>query len=328
MPLTLEDNPFFMYPWIEISATTPMLTGESLLGEELHSGFEKVSKIDTGIKDNLIIRLMEMKGIRRRSELVEALSNSVSFQAVDQWYKSPHTTTSSLRKIFTQWEFQLNWMPMQMDIPCIFPHFNLITKTYGNAQEWFGWFSSEMKRLKQEHDYSTFHITVISILESIDKLVKWDLPDLTQDHIEKKNFIPVEFFEFFFDYVNYSKPPTERREISSFINRALITSCARTFDDFDNLNSQLTANQVFNFSKLVNLMDKEKVFTDYEIKLDFKVFYEYVLENNKSMQISTKPLNKISVNANILSKLATIENKLDQVLEAISILNKKKSDNE
>ena len=325
MPLTLEDNPLYYYPWIQIKGTTPMLTGQSLL-DDLASG--NVSKIDTGIKDNLIIRLMEMKGIKRRSELVEALSNSVSFQAVDQWYKSPHTTTSSLRKIFTQKEFQLNWMPMRMGIPCIFPHFNLITKTYDNAQEWFSVFGSEMKWLEQEYDYFIFHSTVISILESIDKLVKWDLPDLTQDHIEKKNFIPVEFFEFFFDYVNYSKPPTEKREISSFINRALITSCARTFDDFDNLNSQLTANQVFNFSKLVNLMDKEKVFTDYEIKSDFKVFYEYVLENNKSMQISTKPLNKISVNANILSKLATIENKLDQVLEAISILNKKKSDNE
>ena len=317
----------FFNHWIEIKSTTPMLTGESLLGEELNSGYEKVSKIDTGIKDNLIIRLMEMKGIKRRSELVEALSNSVSFQAVDQWYKSPHTTTSSLRKIFTQGEFQLNWMPMQMDIPCIFPHFNLITKTYDNAQEWFGVFGSEMKWLKQEYDYFIFHSTVISILESIDKLVKWDLPSVPKQ-LGKKNFIPVEFFEFFFNYVNCSKPPTEKREISSFINRALITSCARTFDDFDNLNSQLTANQVFNFSKLVNLMDKEKVFTDYEIKSDFKVFYEYVLENNKSMQISTKPLNKISVNANILSKLATIENKLDQVLEAISILNKKKSDNE
>ena len=327
MPLTLEDNPFFMYPWIEISATTPMLTGESLLEEGPYSGYKKVSKIDTGIKDNLIIRLMEMKGIKRRSELVEALSNSVSFQAVDQWYKSPHTTTSSLRKIFTQGEFQLNWMPMQMDIPCIFPHFNLITKTYDNAQEWFSVFGSEMKWLEQEYDYFIFHSTVISILESIDKLVKWDLPSVPKQH-GKKNTIPVEFFEFFFNYVNCSKPPTEKREISSFINRALITSCARTFDDFDNLNSQLTANQVFNFSKLVNLMDKEKVFTDYEIKSDFKVFYEYVLENNKSMQISTKPLNKISVNANILSKLATIENKLDQVLEAISILNKKKSDNE
>jgi len=323
MPLTLEDNPLYYYPWIQIKGTTPMLTGQSLL-DDLASG--NVSKIDTGIKDNLIIRLMEMKGIKRRSELVEALSNSVSFQAVDQWYKSPHTTTSSLRKIFTQKEFQLNWMPMRMGIPCIFPHFNLITKTYDNAQEWFSVFGSEMKWLEQEYDYFIFHSTVISILESIDKLVKWDLPSVPKQ-LGKKNFIPVEFFEFFFDYVNYSKPPTEKREISSFINRALITSCARTFDDFDNLNSQLTANQVFNFSKLVNLMDKEKVFTDYEIKSDFKVFYEYVLENNKSMQISTKPLNKISVNANILSKLATIENKLDQVLEAISILNKKKNDN-
>ena len=313
----------------EIDSTTPMITGEIFLesfGDKVYrSGLDRtlpnIKKLDTGIKENLISRFFKKKKIDRVG-LAKILG--VKYQAIDQWYKSPHTSISSLRKVYAKEEFGLNWKATGV-YDGIFPHFNLITESHENAKSWFRYFYKNGLKSKYEDEHE---IAVIALLENIDKLIKWELPvnpsDLNQQKYLRR------FFDVFFSCLkDYFPRENQALTIRDYEQNLLITS-AIVFEKFDEFESPTSLESTFDFYKLSELVKLNKKRTKSIIKQpnfpaisNFQKFDEYISRFSVSgNRIAWR--GEINERSHISLKLASIENKLDQLLDAISVLNTKK----
>jgi len=318
----------------EIDSTTPMITGEIFLerfGDNMYYPNQRlpnIKKFDTGIKQNLISRFFKKKKIDRVG-LAKKLG--VKYQAIDQWYKSPHTSASSLRKIYAKDEFGLNWKATGV-FDGIFPHFNLITESYENAKQWFKYFDKNGLESENQNEHE---IAVIALLENLDKLIKWELPANPSDLNQQKYLS--KFFDVFFDCLKKYYHRGRRALTLRDYDQILLITSAHVFEEFDKLESPISLESTFDFNKLNNLSKLNKRLTKDRIKQpslpaisNFQKFDKYISNHRGSSdRIDWRDWrDKINERSHIHRKLVSIENKLDQVLYAISVLNTKKKDNE
>jgi len=308
--------------------TTPMITGEIFgsFGDKVYRpGLDRIlpniKKFDTGIKENLISRFFKKKKIDRVG-LAKILG--VKYQAIDQWYKSPYTSMSSLRKIYAKDEFGLNWKATRV-FDGIFPHFNLITESYGNAESWFDYFYNNGLESKNQDEHE---IAVIALLENIDKLIKWELPVDPSDLDQQKYLL--RFFDVFFRCLKNNFPRENQTLTIRDYDLCLLITSANVFEKFDEFESPTSLESTFDFYKLSELRRYDRRLTKSRIKQpnfpaisNFQKFDEYISRSSFSgNRIAWR--GEINERSHISLKLASIENKLDQLLDAISVLNTKK----
>ena len=309
--------------------TTPMITGEIFFesfGDKFYrSGLDRklpnIKKLDTGIKENLISRFFKKKKIDRVG-LAKILG--VKYQAIDQWYKSPYTSMSSLRKIYAKDEFGLNWKATRK-FDGIFPHFNLITESYENAIDWFKYFDKNVLVSRIQYDCD---IAVIALLENIDKLIKWELPVNPSDLNQQKYLL--RFFDVFFRCLKNNFPRENQTLTIRDYDLCLLITSANVFEKFDEFESPTSLESTFDFYKLSELRRYDRRLTKSRIKQpnfpaisNFQKFDEYISKYRVSgNRIAWR--GEINERSHISLKLASIENKLDQLLDAISVLNTKK----
>ena len=315
--------------------TTPMITGEIFgsFGDKVYRpGLDRIlpniKKFDTGIKENLISRFFKKKKIDRVG-LAKILG--VKYQAIDQWYKSPYTSMSSLRKIYAKDEFGLNWKATRV-FDGIFPHFNLITESHENAKSWFRYFYKNGLKSKYEDEHE---IAVIALLENIDKLIKWELPVDPSDLDQQKYLL--RFFDVFFRCLKNNFPRENQTLTIRDYDLCLFITSVMVFDKFHEFESPISLESTFDFNKLkyTKQSSRSKLYLKQRLIISeiykFRRFDEYIskLQGVHSSRVSPSPRDKFNNQGygHILRKLETIEIKLDQVLDAISVLNTKKNNN-